>query len=124
MCLSNFKVYKNSLFCDDDRIVCYKLVKINNKKRGTKYITPYRNSNIYLGKNNISDRKGSRISPYERDYNTINKGIHVFTRFNTAKLFCNTKDKRIIVVICEKKDYVAHNYTQAVFTKVFYPRGQ
>jgi hypothetical protein len=125
MCLYNFEIDKKSLFNDKDEITCYKVVVTNSNKKSTKYITPYYNSKVYLGKENKSDRKGIQVSPTEHSFNEINKGIHVFCDFCVAMEYSKYRfDRKIIEAICRKEDYVAHNNNDAVFTKVFYPRGQ
>lgn len=128
MCLWNFRKDKKELFGDKDEIILYKAVSVRKEedpdeledKKRTKYVSPIMKTAIYLG-DNTSDRKGTNVTPTEWDNNGIDKGIHVYTYLPSAEQmvsFSSSYNRIILKCVCKKEDYVAHNDTQAVFTKI------
>jgi hypothetical protein len=106
-----------SLFGGKKTITCYKV--LNGYESG-KYYSPYRRQS-YPAKGIIkSDRITKKVCAYER-VSGIRNGIHVYTDLETAKTHTDWSFNRVIIpVICESKDFVAHNSTmkEAVFMKV------
>lgn len=111
-----------SLFGNKDVIVCYKAVRIipwGNTSRYPDLITIYRGEPVRLGTTQVSNRASAKVTKSESTRQRIDRGIHVYLNATQAKNEL-LGSEAVVRVFCKKEDYVAHNSTDAVFTKVKY----
>ena len=77
------------------------------------------------GWNKAKNRRDVNLSGTEREYGSINVGIHVFTTYKRACHFRDVFDGLLLKVVCYNKDLVAvGRKNDEVYTKVFLPKDE
>jgi len=99
------------------KVLCWKVYCVSRKGY---LISPYLDQYIYSPGDIISNRKDTKLTEGESSFARINKGIHVYTDKEMAKMSYVFNDRIVAPVWCDKKDFVAEssNRQEAVFTKV------
>ena len=73
---------------------------------------------------NESNRINLNLDEFERKYNAVGYGIHVCTTRKEARRWATMRGRRIIKVICYKKDLIAVGNNDEVYMKVFVPKDE
>lgn len=131
MCLYNVKVCVRELFGKNKQeIDCWKVVRkgATNRTKNNIYPPFYDINKKYpLGEIYRSNRENKKINSIDDNKwgDSVGKGVHVFTSYNSAKNYIAYVDSELIIKVkCKRSDYVAHNpiNNQAVFMAVEFPK--
>ncbi len=118
MCLVDFtQKDARRLFKDRKSALLWKIVE---KRSDNKLVTPFLLSYVVTSNGYfISNRDGdcfSKPTPDEKDRREVSYGIHVLTRKPTKDKIYDRR--KLLRVRCYKKDLIAANWYQAVFSQI------
>lgn len=98
-------------------IYCWKVLEYGSNA------SPYYYQTYHVGWNK-SNRQKRKLTKNEMANWTVSEGIHVYLNYSQAQsATAYSWNRKAVKIKCFAKDFVASSRAQAVFTKVFVPKG-